>query len=280
MRCVKTVRPPGRRRDSFFALDGARDTLRRGKGPEIKTMAARRSGGACCVLAFLAACAPHLPVTRELPVPGPAPPVATRPATRTPSGLRPEVFDLARHAFACGRSHGYFDRPVLTVIDYSLPSTERRLWVVDLATGDVLFHELVAHGRNSGENMASAFSNRLGSKQSSLGLFRTEGTYVGGHGYSLRLSGLERGVNDAARQRDIVIHGAPYVSAEFVARIGRLGRSWGCPALDPRVHERVIDQIKNGTALFVYYPDADWLARSEFLHCPQVGRAASVTNAP
>ena len=176
---------------------------------------------------------------------------------------------MARRAYDCGKSRGYFDKPILTVIDYSLPSTERRLWVLDLASGETLFHELVAHGSGSGDNFAVLFSNVEGSKQSSLGLFRTGETYEGRHGYSLRLAGLEPGVNDRAEERAIVMHGADYVTDEFAERNGRLGRSWGCPALDPDIHHRVIDTIKDGTALFAYYPDDVWLSGSAFLdgHC-------------
>ncbi len=180
---------------------------------------------------------------------------------------RPDVLRLALRAFSCGRAVGYFDTPLLTVIDYSLPSTERRLWVIDLAAKRILFHELVAHGLNSGEDTAVAFSNRPGSKQSSLGLFLTEDSYAGRHGASLRLSGLEPGVNDLAAERAIVMHGASYVSASYMAEHGQLGRSWGCPAVDLRVHRQIIDRIQGGTAVFAYYPDPTWLRTSRFLHC-------------
>lgn len=153
----------------------------------------------------------------------------------------------------------------LTVIDYSLPSTEKRLWVFDLAQGTLVHHTLVAHGRNTGNNRARRFSNVVGSKKSSLGLFRTGGTYRGKHGYSLKLDGLERGVNDNARKRAIVIHGAWYVSASFAREHGRLGRSWGCPALSKKKYRPVIDTIKGGSLIFVYYPDEDWLKDSRFL---------------
>lgn len=180
---------------------------------------------------------------------------------------RREVLDLALRAYRCGRAAGHFGAPLLTVIDYSLPSTERRLWVIDLARNRVLFHELVAHGRGSGDNVPVAFSNAPGSHQSSLGLFRTASTYLGQHGQALRLDGLEPGVNDRAMERAIVMHGAAYVSPRFVAARGRLGRSWGCPALEHGVHRRVIERIKDGTALFAYYPDPSWLAQSRFLRC-------------
>jgi hypothetical protein len=183
------------------------------------------------------------------------------------AGVPAVPLDLALRAYACGSGRGEFSQPVLTLIDYSRPSTLARLWVLDLVSGTVRFQTLVAHGRGSGLARAVAFSNLPESKQSSLGLFRTEETYEGSHGYSLRLVGLEAGVNDLAYSRNIVIHGADYVTAKFASRHGRLGRSWGCPALDPSVHRSVIDTIRGGSALFAYYPDAHWLATSPYLRC-------------
>jgi L,D-transpeptidase catalytic domain len=187
---------------------------------------------------------------------------------------RQEVLDLAVRAYRCGHEAGVFDGSLLTVIDYSLPSSAKRLWVLDLDRKRVLFHELVAHGENSGDNYAVDFSNQPGSLKSSIGVFRTEDVYRGGNGYSLRLAGLEPGVNDLAMERRIVMHGAAYVSPRSVSMLGRLGRSWGCPALPTGVHRRVIDSIKGGTAVFAYYPDARWLRQSRFLSC-SVTRVAS-----
>lgn len=178
--------------------------------------------------------------------------------------LDPKVLDLALTAVGCADAAGYDGHRVLTVIDYSLPSTSPRLWVFDLERRALLFHELVAHGKNTGENLATDFSNRRGSKQSSLGLFLTAGTYHGKNGYSLKLHGLEEGVNHLALERTIVLHGAWYVSEEFADRQGRLGRSWGCPAVPKDVAKALIDTIKDGTYLFIYYPDADWLSNSKF----------------
>lgn len=193
------------------------------------------------------------------------------PAVRTrfasmPIGLDPYVLDLALRSFERAAGQGHVRKRVLTIIDYRRPSTERRLWVLDLESGTVLFHELVAHGKNTGGLMATAFSNRLGSAQSSLGVFVTGETYQGDHGYSLRLEGLEAGVNDQAAERLIVVHGAWYVSPRFVRENGRLGRSYGCPALDRRVSGRVIDAIKEGSVVFAYHEDARWLAMSEFVN--------------
>ena len=175
--------------------------------------------------------------------------------------------DLALRAYTCASARGEFSQPVLTLIDYSRPSTAPRLWVLDLVSGAVRFHTLVAHGRGSGLGRAVAFSNVPESKQSSLGLFRTDETYEGQHGYSLRLVGLETGVNDLAYMRNIVIHGADYATHEFALRHGRLGRSWGCPALDPALNRTVIDTIRGGSALFAYYPDARWIEASSYLRC-------------
>ena len=146
------------------------------------------------------------------------------------------------------------DPSILTVIDYTRPSSEPRLWVLDLRSGRILHRELVSHGHNSGDNLATAFSNEHGSLKSSLGLFVTDRTYYGQNGYSLRLHGLDAGVNDNAFARAIVMHGAPYVSQRVVAQLGRLGRSWGCPALRPQVARTIIDRIKEGTVVFAYGP--------------------------
>ena len=185
------------------------------------------------------------------------------------AGVSAEVLNLALTATSCAAASGAIDAPppTLTVIDYSRPSTEPRLWVFDLATGEVLFKELVAHGRNTGENLATKFSNQMDSRQTSIGLFVTDDTYVGSNGYSLRLDGLDRGFNDRARDRAIVMHGAPYVNPEIAAAQGRIGRSWGCPALRTAIASKVIDTIRGGSVIFSYYPDREWLQTSRFLNC-------------
>jgi hypothetical protein len=174
-----------------------------------------------------------------------------RAAERT--GLRPAVLRLALAARERALAHGVAARPVLTVIDYSLASRERRLWVLDLAHARVLAHELVAHGRETGDDRARHFSNRPGSLQSSLGAFVTGSVYFGKHGLALRLRGLDPGLNDRAEARAIVIHGASYVNEAVVAKLGRLGRSQGCPALSPAAAARVIELVRDGTVLFAYY---------------------------
>lgn len=176
------------------------------------------------------------------------------------------VFDLALGAATCAVRAGAVEAPrTLTVIDYSKPSTEKRLWVYDLATRQLLYEELVAHGQGTGANLAQKFSNDHDSHQTSLGLFVTDTTYVGKNGYSLRLDGLDKGINDRARERAIVMHGAPYVSHEFVKANGRLGRSWGCPAVSSTVAKQLIDRVKGGGLVFAYYPDAQWLKSSKYL---------------
>jgi hypothetical protein len=184
------------------------------------------------------------------------------------SGVDLHVLDLALTAVSCGVASGDLDAPpTLTLIDYSLPSTTPRLWVFDMHTGKILFKELVAHGRNTGDNMAVRFSDAMESRESSIGLFRTADTYVGHNGYSLRLDGLEPGVNGHARERAIVMHGAPYVNADIAKANGRLGRSWGCPALREAVARQVIDTVRGGGVVFSYYPDPAWLQTSKFFNC-------------
>lgn len=176
-------------------------------------------------------------------------------ASVTAPGLRPQVLALALKAYEHARQLGQTASSIVTLIDYSLPSTEPRLWVLDVRRGALLFHELVAHGKQSGDDLATAFSNRPGSQQSSLGSFVTGETYAGRHGLSLRLRGLEPGINDNAEEREIVVHGAPYVNPAAARVLGRLGRSQGCPAVRPEVASRIIRTIKDGTFLFAYYPD-------------------------
>jgi hypothetical protein len=178
-----------------------------------------------------------------------------------------KVIALAVRATQCTRAQGAAPAQRLAVIDYSLPSTEQRLWVFDLKKRKLLFHELVAHGRNSGENMATLFSNQNESYATSLGLFRTQESYRGQNGYSLRMEGLEPGFYDNEFDRAIVIHGAPYVSPVLARANGRIGRSLGCPAVRPAIAHRLIDSMKDGQLLFSYYPDQRWLKSSSYINC-------------
>ncbi|HEY3883666.1 MAG TPA: murein L,D-transpeptidase catalytic domain family protein [Vicinamibacterales bacterium] len=167
--------------------------------------------------------------------------------------IDPRVFDaaLAAAADAVARRLAV-DPATLTVIDYRRPSIEKRMWVYDLRSHALLFDELVAHGRGSGKVLATSFSNGIDSDKSSVGLFRTGETYEGHNGYSLRLDGLDPGVNDRARDRAIVIHGAWYVSSVIAKAQGYLGRSLGCPAVRPEIAHQLIDAIKGGGLVFAY----------------------------
>jgi hypothetical protein len=178
-----------------------------------------------------------------------------------------DVFQTAMDAASDAIASG--DAPqakTLTVIDFTRPSTQKRMWVYDLRTRELLFEELVSHGRGSGLKFATSFSNVPDSNQSSLGLYRTAESYVGSNGYSLRLDGLEAGVNDRARERAIVIHGAPYANPQVAQAQGYLGRSLGCPAVREEVSRELIDTIKGGDLVFAYYPDEKWLRSSSYLN--------------
>jgi hypothetical protein len=176
------------------------------------------------------------------------------------------VYSHALESAASAVARGDAEPATLTVIDFSRPSTTRRMWIYDLRSRELLFEEHVAHGRNSGHDRPTMFSNEPESNKSSLGLFRAAEGYVGKHGYSLRLDGLEPGINDRARARAIVIHGAAYVNEKTARAQGRLGRSLGCPAVRPEISRRLIDAIKDGGLVFAYYPDPDWLQSSAYLN--------------
>ena len=188
--------------------------------------------------------------------------------------LNPVVLEAAFKAAHCAVANGVAMPERLAVIDFSLHSSQERMWIFDLEQGDLLLRDLVAHGRNSGNEEATAFSNIEGSHQSSIGLFKASESYRGMHGYSLRLDGLEPGINDLARQRAIVIHGADYVNPSWVNQYGRIGRSHGCPAVDQKVVQTVVDNLKGGQLVFKYYPDQNWLQTSSFLNCDNPARVA------
>jgi len=200
-------------------------------------------------------------------------PVATRLAALR--GLAPHadpgVLALALEARQCALVHGdVADASRLAVIDYSMPSTQKRMWVFDLSDQDdpaLLYHEYVAHGQGSGGNVPTRFSNQDGTHATSLGLFRTAETYYGSNGYSMRMDGLDPGFNDNARRRAIVVHGADYVNPVAAKGMGRLGRSWGCPALRQAVAREMIDVLKDGNLVFSYADDADWLEHGTSFAC-------------
>jgi hypothetical protein len=156
-------------------------------------------------------------------------------------------------------------REVLILIDFSRPSTAKRLFVFDMRERKVLFSSVVSHGKNSGDNYATSFSNECGSYKSSLGFYLTESTYQGKNGYSLILNGLEKGINDRARERAIVMHGAAYADPSVASRGGRLGRSFGCPAVPQKLSRPIIDAIKGGSVMYIYAETPDYLAHSSVL---------------
>jgi L,D-transpeptidase catalytic domain len=183
------------------------------------------------------------------------------------AGLSQNAFTLAVKGLDYCNSKGLAkNRNIIAVIDFTKPSTQKRLFVIDIARGKLLLQSLVAHGKNSGEKYAGRFSNKEESHQSSLGLYITLGTYTGKHGYSLKLKGCESGINDNAYNRDIVLHGADYVSESFITARGFLGRSEGCPAVPEKLHKKIIDYIKGGSCLFIYHPSPEYTKKSKILN--------------
>ncbi|HWR94436.1 MAG TPA: murein L,D-transpeptidase catalytic domain family protein [Flavobacterium sp.] len=168
----------------------------------------------------------------------------------------PEIksFTEALKGFYLLKEQGKVKKDILTIIDFSLSSTVKRLWVIDLNTKTILYNSLVAHGRNTGEEFADSFSNQNSSNKSSLGFYLTAEIYNGKHGKSLKLDGIERGINDNARLRGIVVHAADYVSESFIKNNHRLGRSQGCPALPEELSNEIINTIKDKTCLYIYHP--------------------------
>lgn len=170
------------------------------------------------------------------------------------AGINPTALKLGMNAYKYAQEHGKVNKPYLTIVDLSMPSKERRLWVIDVKTNQVLANELVANGKNSGIDRGVRFSNSPSSKESSLGVYETANTYIGKHGQSLRVVGLEKGINSNALSRAIVVHPAAYVNSEFAKTHGRVGNSWGCFALSQRVAPKVINLIKGGSVIFAYAP--------------------------
>jgi hypothetical protein len=182
-------------------------------------------------------------------------------------GLARQAFVYAMKGFDIMKAEGELANDnIISIIDFSKPSSKKRLFVIDLAHSKLLFNTYVAHGVQSGREFAKQFSNKPESFKSSLGFYETLGTYIGGNGYSLRLEGVEKGINDNANKRDIVIHGADYVNEKLIRSKGYIGRSWGCPALPERLHKAIIDVIKNGTGLFIFSPDNNYLSHSPILN--------------
>lgn len=183
------------------------------------------------------------------------------------TGLSAESFAYAMKGFEhLNKANLITKKSIITIVDFSKPSTQKRLYVINVSNGKILFNTWVAHGRNSGNEYANQFSNLPESHQSSLGFYTTLDTYMGGHGYSLRLKGCEKGINDNAYERAIVIHAADYVSNRFINSRGALGRSFGCPALPADLSKKIIDVIKNGSCLFIYHPTKKYCSQSKILN--------------
>jgi L,D-transpeptidase catalytic domain len=215
-------------------------------------------------------------ITAALPAGTVIAPVITRPEMSMAAiydSLRLGIMGLSQQAFAyavqgleylTGTGKIANDK-IISIVDFSQPSHKKRLFVIDLEKKKLLFNTYVAHGMNSGKEIASQFSNTPQSNKSSLGFYETAGTYVGKNGYSLHLTGLEKGINDNAYRRDIVMHGAAYVDERYIQMQGYIGRSQGCPAVPEKLHKPIIDKIKHGTCLFIYNPGRQYLLHSRIL---------------
>ena len=184
-------------------------------------------------------------------------------ATNKPSY---EVFEKAVTGYLHLKADGKIKREVLTIVDFSKSSTQKRMWIIDMKTLKVMHHSLVAHGMKTGGEFAEDFSNTHQSYQSSLGFYTTNETYFGKHGLSLRLDGQEEGFNHNARGRAVVMHGADYVSQEFIKKVGRLGRSFGCPSIPMATHKKIINMVKGQSCLFLYHPDQNYNNNSKLLN--------------
>ena len=182
-------------------------------------------------------------------------------------GLSQEAFDYAIKGYTYLKNKGKLQNErILSIIDFTKPSSQKRLYILDVNNYKVLFNTYVAHGQNTGQEYANQFSNKAESFQSSLGFYLTTGTYMGKNGFSMQLNGLEHGFNDKASERAIVMHGAPYVSEAFIRNRGYLGRSHGCPAVSPQLNKPIIEKIKNGSCLFIYSDNKAYLTRSRILN--------------
>ena len=185
-------------------------------------------------------------------------------STKAPE-LDTKILKYALVAYQKARLTGLTKKPILTVVDYSKPSSEQRLWVFDVNQEKLLFNTHVAHGQNSGATTPTHFSNQISSKESSLGTYITQDTYMGSNGYSLNLKGLEKGINDNAYTRRVVVHGANYVEPNYIKSIGHAGRSWGCLAVAKTLSKSFINLIKDGSVIFAYYPDKQYISHSHYL---------------
>lgn len=186
------------------------------------------------------------------------------------TNLNPPVINKVITSLKCATEYNVERKNILTVIDYSLPSNEKRLWVFDLNQKKLLFNTYVSHGIRSGTLLTNYFSNKNDSKASSIGVYKTDKSYYGREGLSLRLEGLDRNFNDNANSRSIVMHGGWYMDEGFIKRYGRPGRSWGCPAVPLAVYQPLINTIKENSLLVIYYPNDEWFRKSKFLTCDMI----------
>lgn len=193
-------------------------------------------------------------------------------------GMNQGVIDKVVASLQCADEHHMNHNNILTIIDYSLPSSEKRLWVYNLTEHKLLYNTYVSHGIRSGQLITNNFSNKFDSKASSFGVYETQQTYYGRDGLSLRLNGLERGFNDNASNRYIVMHGGWYVEEQFIKRYGRAGRSWGCPALPLNMTQSIINTIKDKSIFVAYYPSDEWFEKSRFLNCASLEKSESFAN--
>ncbi len=181
-------------------------------------------------------------------------------------GLKKNIFDKAITEWnVLSKKQHIANMNILSIADLSQSSNSKRLYIIDIENKKILFNTYVAHGRNSGEEFATSFSNKQNSFQSSLGFYITANTYEGSHGLSLRLKGIENGINDIAEDRGIVVHGASYVSKNFINQFGRLGRSQGCPAVSEELCMPIINTIKGGSCFYMFYPDKNYLKKSALI---------------
>ncbi len=194
--------------------------------------------------------------------------------------LSEAVINKVATALKCSMAHNIIRNNILSVIDYSLPSNQKRLWIFDLAGKKLLFNTYVSHGIKSGTFLTNNFSNKYNSKASSIGVYKTDKAYYGREGLSLRLEGLERSFNDNAMNRSIVMHGGWYMDEGFIQRYGRPGRSWGCPAIPLTLYQPIINTIKDNSLIVVYYPSDEWFGKSKFLTCDKSQTAENSNNLP
>lgn len=194
-------------------------------------------------------------------------------------GLSKEAFDYAWKGYRYLQSSGKLKNTTyLSICDFSQSSRNKRLYIINLEKNELVINTWVAHGKNSGAEYATRFSNTVESLQSSLGFYTTSLTYTGKHGLSLRLNGVEPGFNDRAMERTIVIHGAAYVDASRLHAGMYMGRSWGCPAVPQKESAEIINTIKNGTCFFIYHPERNYLTHSKILNPPPANEEREVLN--